>query len=396
MVTADSPVGSPISDGPLVYFAAVGEGGLSKYAVLQAAAMSRLGADVVFLGYRHMSEALRRQGTDVEFIELDSPFSGKTKVGRALSWIRNLRVEADQAVNLVAQRKAKRVLLTSYAEYFAPFWAGKFRRLQNQGVRIGSIVHDPVRDHQIGPPAWHRYCVSLAYSFVDVAFLHDDTPLDTGSPSRQVSTEIISLGPFEVPDSGTDQTRAKTRLRLGIDDHAKVLLSFGHVRDGKNLDLLIESLVHFPELHLLVVGREQSSTQRPIAYYRQLADQHSVAERCHWVNEFVPDAEIHQYFYASDYLSLLYSSDFHSASGVLSLASQFELPVIASSGGGPLRQEIETYQLGQWVPPDRGDEVISGLKQLEMTSDEPMSVRWERYRRAHSWETNARKVLECL
>ena len=150
-------------------------------------------------------------------------------------------------------------------------------------------------------------------------------------------------------------------------------------------------------LHLLVVGREQSSRQRPVSWYQQLAVDCGVDDRCHWVNEFVPENDVHRYFHASDFLLLLYSADFRSASGVLALASQFELPVLASSGGGPLRKCVKEYQLGIWVPPDDADAVETGLKQLTGSNHDVRALgAWDKFRKDHGWQQNAETVIRCL
>ncbi|MGA0094785.1 MAG: glycosyltransferase, partial [Chthoniobacterales bacterium] len=123
---------------------------------------------------------------------------------------------------------------------------------------------------------------------------------------------------------------------MAIPDDAQVLLSFGHIRDGKNLDQIIAALPLLPDAHLLVAGREQSGGQKPAAFYRELAATLGVADRCHWCTDYIPNTEVWKYFRASDVLMLTYSKDFRSASGVLNVNAQFGLPVMASAGGGPL------------------------------------------------------------
>ncbi len=380
-----------------IYFAPVGEGGLAKYSVHQAAALSDAGVEVVFLGREHMRSALESVAPQIEFFALRESEPGRGRIAKAMSWIRRLRSETRQLVDLTNQRVASRVLFASYAEYFSPFWVRPLVGLRDRGVRFGTIVHDPVRDFRIGPRLWHEYCVAKAYSFVDVAFVHDDTPVDLGRPKQALRTEAIEIGTFDVPDDANPSTRREVRESLGIPTDAKVLLSFGHVRDGKNIDLLIKSMPQVSELHLLVVGREQSSSQRSIRDYQDLAKYSDVADRCHWVNEFVAERDVHRYFQASDFMALLYSGDFQSASAVLTVASQFRLPVIASSGGGPLCKCVEEFGLGVWVPPDDLGAVKLGLKQLvgegeKLTKDS----RWSDFREAHSWQRNAERVIECM
>jgi len=147
-------------------------------------------------------------------------------------------------------------------------------------------------------------------------------------------------------------------------------------------------------LHLLVVGREQSSSQKPVRHYQDLSVRSGVADRCHWLNRFVKNQEVSQYFLAADFILLLYSSAFKSASGVLNNAAQFNCRVLGSSGGGPLKGLVEKYNLGHWAMPDCFESTCTGLKQLlQETSVVP---NWGGYRRDHSWKTNATLIIDGL
>lgn len=385
----------------LLYFAPVDPGGLARYAVEQAAALARTGADVRFLGREHMRGQLQQAASDIPFEVLGTAFetTARTRLGRKLQKaghiIRETRRQAEWINKYVQREQVDCLLISYYFEYFSPFWAGRFRRIQNRGVRIGTIVHDPVRDFQVGPRFWHRWSISQAYSFVDAAFQHDSGALDTGSPSRDISVHEIPHGLYEVESPATDESvRATTRSTLALPEDAYVLLSFGHIRDGKNLHLMLESLSADKNLYLLVVGREQSTTQKPVAWYQQQAQQLGVADRCRWINEFVPDSDVHKYFSAADAAVLLYSADFRSASGVLNNVAQFELPVLCSSGGGPLQGLIDRYNLGVWVKPDCLQAAKAGLQQLRQVN--PAQQGWASYREDHSWDRNARLIRLAL
>lgn len=389
-----SPTPSSISnDRSLIYFAPVGAGGLAKYAVFQITALAQLGLNVVVLGASHLEQDLKSRAPSVEFIPLNEPKPASSKIARGITWIRKLRSDSRHLRALVKDRQSNHVLITCFAEYFSPFWIGQLKALRRQGVRLGTIVHDPVRDFQVGPNWWHQLCISSAYSVIDVAYVHGDVVLDTGSPKQTVQVCRIPHGPYQVPITSRKDPRAAIRADLKIPQDAKLLLSFGHIRDGKNLDLLIAALKQVPELHLLVVGREQSSIQRPIHSYQDQAQSLNVHDRCHWVNEFVPDDAVSGYFLSADYVALVYSSDFRSASGVLNLASQFELPILASAGDGPLKDNILGYELGVFVQPDCSEALISGLNQLLI--DRP-AAKWHDYKKDHSWQANASTISQTL
>ncbi|QDT55840.1 D-inositol-3-phosphate glycosyltransferase [Caulifigura coniformis] len=381
-----------MSQKTLVYFAPVGEGGLSIYAAQQVAAIAACGVRVHVIGSKSVVRRLPSSPL-IEVQELPESEPGKSRVSRGLAFVRQAVSQVKELVASVRRVNAPAVLISAYSEYFSPMWAGSLRRLHRQGTRFGVIVHDPQRDFVVGPRLWHEFSVSQAYSFIDVAFVHGEGPIDTGRPSRQLHRVTIRHGLLDTSDQLGKADRGKHRAEFGLPSEAPVLLSFGHIRDGKNLDLIIRALAQFPEAHLLVVGREQSGAQRPIAEYHALAEEVGVAGRCHWVHDFVPDEDVFSYFDASDIAMITYSREFCSASGVLSAAVRFERRVVASAGGGPLQPDVEEYHLGTFCEPDCEKALAVAIRsELE----NPSQPQWERYRRDHSWEANAQTCLAEL
>jgi glycosyltransferase involved in cell wall biosynthesis len=185
--------------------------------------------------------------------------------------------------------------------------------------------------------------------------------------------------------------KATLRREFGIPEDADVMLSFGHIRDGKNLDQIIAALPLLPKAHLLVAGREQSGGQKPVSVYRDLASALGVADRCHWCSDYIPNNEVWKYFRASDVLMLTYSKDFRSASGVLNVNAQFGLPVVASAGGGPLLEAVKRYGLGSILQnPD------ATLIAQAVTEALRAKGGWQRFAEENSWRTNAERVVEAL
>jgi len=148
----------------------------------------------------------------------------------------------------------------------------------------------------------------------------------------RLRTTVIPHGPYRFPEPRESKESARRRLQLP--EQAFVGLSFGHIRDGKNLDLTIKAMTELPAFHLVVAGKEQSSSQKPITYYQDLARSLNVDARCHWIHGHIPAEDVGNLFTASDLVLLTYSQNFRSASGVLNAAVAYRKPCIASSGGG--------------------------------------------------------------
>lgn len=373
----------------LLYFSPSAFGGLADYAHEQANALSQLGVSVEML-----VAAQRPPRANAKYKVrsiLAVPDAQRRRVGRKISWVKCLLKNFRALSAEVEKEKYKAVLLESYSEYLAPLWAGQLRKLSRAGVKFGAIVHDPVRDFMVGPRWWHRRSVAAAYSFLGEAFVHEEIKLDTVHPMPSLWTTVIPHGPFHFPRP--TESREQMRRKLSIPDDAFVLLSFGHIRDGKNLDLAIRALSDFPSAWLVVAGKEQSSAQKPVEYYQDLARTIGVHDRCRWIHGHVPQGDVGNLFVASDLILLTYSKNFRSASGVLNTAVRYRKPCIASSGGGNLQSVVERYNLGRFVFPDSLDALKAGIK---MAMSQPPDSRWDAYEAENSWERNAQLVKQRM
>jgi glycosyltransferase involved in cell wall biosynthesis len=372
----------------LLYHCAESQGGLAEYSRHQAAALARLPE----------AEILWHAPAAVDIPEGVSPLGalcvakrqpGRNTLRRALDFAFDTLSPYRALSQEIAMARPDAVLLSSWSEYFAPLWAPKLRRWRRQGIQFGAVIHDPVRDCVRGPNWWHRYSIRQAYSFLDVAFTHDTTPLDTCGGSAYLKTVQLPHGPYPAPLGEASKT--ELRRQLGIPETAHVLLSFGHIRDGKNLDQIIASLSLLPSAHLLVAGREQSSGQKPAVHYKELASRLGVADRCHWHTNYIPNHEVWKYFRASDLLLLTYSQGFRSASGVLNVNAQFGLPVLASAGAGPLLDAVKQYQLGSILHNPDATSIAQAVPQALRVTGE-----WQRFVEENSWDINVKIVVEAL
>ncbi|NET40263.1 MAG: glycosyltransferase [Cyanothece sp. SIO1E1] len=256
---------------------------------------------------------------------------------------------------------------------------------------FGSVLHDPIRDTELGPTWWHRYSVRKAYDFIDLIFLHQALRSTDVDVPNNLPKYVIPHGPYPVDSAPLDKTSA--RKKLNLPGNKLILLSFGHIRDNKNLDLAIQCLKEHPELHLVVAGQSLGEAQRQPDEYRELATNSGVSDQISWFTHYIPDEEISHYFSASDGVLLTYSAGFRSASGVLNLAAAFDKPCIASSGPSPLEEQVKKYKLGVWVSPDSLGSLTEGMsvfKQLDLKPD------WQGYLEDNSWERNASITKEAF
>lgn len=376
----------------LIYYSASSYGGLADYAHEQANALVDLGVDVTFLCSPKYSIGRGEKYQIVPCLyesALSKPLPNKAL--KAIHFIRVILANVSKLASFIEENNFRYVLFSSYAEYLAPLWSGRLRQLTKKGVVFGAVVHDPVRDFVLGPRWWHRWSIACGYSFLREAFVHESIALDTVRPMPQLRTTVIPHGTYHFDDA--TQSREAMRASLDLPLDAKVMLAFGHIRDNKNLDLVIQAMVDFPNVYLIVAGKELSSSQRPVAVYKDLAVKLGVAEQCRWQIRFIPQVEVANLFASADIIVLTYSENFRSASGVLNTATNYRKPCLASAGEGSLRSVVNRYELGIWVEPDNVDSIVTGIKRW---LENPPNPRWNRYFEENSWVLNAKYVINCL
>ena len=83
--------------------------------------------------------------------------------------------------------------------------------------------------------------------------------------------------------------------------------SSGHVRDNKNIEVLIKSLPLLDQVNLVVAGRESSGSQRSGAFYREVARRMGAKSRVHFRLGFVAAEENPVLAAAADAVCLVYS-----------------------------------------------------------------------------------------
>ena len=368
----------------ILYFNNSAFGGLAQYAHFQANALVDAGCEVDFLCPPNFPDYEDRKYNAIKVLSSKAKRTGASKWARLSGFFKEITSDIKSLVSFLEGNPCNHVLFGSYLEYFSPFWVGSLNRIKRKGVVFGSVLHDPIRDTALGPSWWHRYSVKKAYDFVDLIFIHQILKDPTANVPTALPQFVIPHGPYPVDSHPISKEEACQRLKLP--DDRIILLSFGHIRDNKNLDLAIKSLANHPEIHLVVAGQSLNETQKQPEDYQQLAKQYKVEEQITWVTDYIPDEEVNDFFSAADGILLTYSKGFRSASGVLNLAAAFGKPCIASSGPSPLEDLVKEYSLGVWVDPDDSDALAKGMgefKKQELTPD------WEGYRRNNSWERNA-------
>lgn len=382
------------------------QGGIVKYAWHQAEELARLGCSVDVLCEKQAEPPVSRLARALLRLIPDQPANKRRgKLARRSFLIRQHLGNQVILFYSILVLRPDVVLLAGYSEFLSPVWVWlQLAASKLTGVMFTAVLHDPVRNLSIGPAGWHRLSVKLAYWPLAALFVHQKPPPEAGVPARlpvyQVPHGLFPLGKASV-------SREAFRSRWGIPEEAVVFLSFGFIRDAKNIDLLIRALPDNPAAYLMVAGRVQSqSANRPVEYYEALARKLGVERRVKFTGEFVPEEEIPVYFHAADVAALSYSGSFRSQSGVLNIAANVDKPILASSGPGPLKSCVDKFQLGEFVAPDDAQALSDGMAKLcglvqaqrtgsELPREYPRPD-WHGYRNRASWRDNARIFMKAI
>jgi glycosyltransferase involved in cell wall biosynthesis len=370
----------------ILIFSPSSNGGIAEHTFYQARALEKAGAKVLCLV---TTSFLGGRKTDFETIPC-LPDSVKGRSGLAkkfrIAWliIWSRYVLAWQIIKF----RPDLILLDSYVEYLSPLWIDPhilFSRIL--GFCYAANLHDPVRSYAIGPRWWHALSIWLAYQPINLVLVHHELR-DLSLVPKRVKVVVAPHGLYDVNLSDYESQQVKEGW--GIQPWQKVFLSFGYVRDGKNLDLAIKALAEVPEAVLVVAGSVASTKDRPFSFYKGLADELDVTDRCRFCEGFVSDQEMGRYFAGTDFMLLTYSASFHSQSGVLNVAAKARKQILASASPSPMMNAVSKYLLGITVEPDSKDAIVSGMRRLLHGTSTP---RWDEYESAASWDENAKVLL---
>jgi len=327
---------------------------------------------------------------EVKRILLDLPVFKRPILIRKLIFIFKLLYNQYALAWQIFRQRPTLVLLESYSEYFSPFWIWPHLLLSKLfRIKYAANLHDPVRNFRLGPVWWHQLSIKLAYWPLRYGLIHQMPPEPSPIP-KQVKIAEVPVGIYEVEMTG-DMSES-LRKTWGVPSQSKLFLSFGFIRDSKNIDLFMRAMVNFPEVFLAVIGTPASSKNKPLSFYQSLAEELGITERTYLSGEFVPDQAVASHFLAADFILLSYASSFVSQSGVLNIAASVRKPVLAAAGNGPLQECVTKFNLGVFVKPDSIPALEEGIKYL-LTKQFP-SPKWTEYAAYASWDTNVRKLLD--
>jgi len=351
-------------------------GGMSTFNERLARAYSDRGEDVEIFSFSLQYPSIlfpgKSQFTDEpapEGIRIQSTINSINPI----SWYRTGRK--------IRKLKPDLVIIRYWIPFMGPALGTIARRIRKyKGTKIIAITDNVIpHESRAGDKAFTRYFLKPVQGFITMSkSVMDDLALfDTTKPRS------LCLHPL-YDNYGAAISREEALKLLGLPEDQKYLLFFGLVRKYKGLDLLLSALAskklaHLP-LKLIVAGEFYDDFEN----YRKLVDDLGVYDKVIMDNEFIPNAEVVNYFCAGDLVVQPYKDA--TQSGVTQVAYHFDKPMVVSNVGA-LPEMVPDGKAGYVVMPEPEAIAEAIKKYFDEDKEQAFTENVKVEKMKYSWDT---------
>ena len=190
-------------------------------------------------------------------------------------------------------------------------------------------------------------------------------------------------------------TQEEARKNLGLETKNDILLIFGSINPNKSLDTFFEAIAPLPKTFRVLIAGEP--------YQRGYEDHiKRIISKAGWEDavvlhlRFIPTTHLSLYHRAASAVILSYPKDFLGASGSLSHAVEYNVPVIASNTG-QIGLYVNRYGLGLTYEPDNVESLREAVRRfLSMERSERAKIvdNIREFALNNSWRVIGEKHLE--
>lgn len=243
------------------------------------------------------------------------------------------------------------LIIPYWMSFLAPAF-GTTLRLISKKIKVISLVHNAIpHEKHFFDTYFAKYFFCRCSAFIVM--------------SEVVKNDLLSLIPraktillsHPIYDQYKERySKNDACLKLGIKSEKKNILFFGLIRDYKGLDLLIEAMDFLNEDYQLIIAGE---CYGEFNKYQDLIDKSRLKDNIIVFEQYIPDEMVTDLFSASDLLVLPYRSA--TQSGVVAMAYQLEMPMVATSVGA-LGSTIQDAKTGFVVSDIDSKSISEGIK----------------------------------
>jgi glycosyltransferase involved in cell wall biosynthesis len=204
---------------------------------------------------------------------------------------------------------------------------------------------------------------------------------------------VLSL-PLGVNEIDMIIPKEEAREYFGLPQAKPVLLSFGFVHAGKDVETIFSAMKNIPDTFLLHGGDEGIVAES--SKMMNLAKRYDMQGRAVIKNSYIPEDEKPYYFFAADAIILSYTKQFLSTTSLLWQACRFGTPVIASDNG-QLKDLVEEFGTGLVFRAEDADslrEAILRFIKLKPAGIKTIQDNCHKFTREFSLKNWAQKCIE--
>jgi glycosyltransferase involved in cell wall biosynthesis len=257
--------------------------------------------------------------------------------------------------NLLKEQRPDIIVVRFWIPFMGPALGTILRRVKkNRHTKVICIADNVIpHEHRPGDKTFTRYFLKACDGFITMS----DKVLNDLRLFEQTKPAVLVQHPL-YDTFGERMDKQAAREKLGLGGEGKLALFFGFIRHYKGLDLLLQAMndsrIKEAGIKLLVAGEFYEDEK----LYRQLIDQHQLADTVILRSNFIPDSEVRYYFCAADVVVQPYRNA--TQSGVTPLAYHFEKPMIVTNVGGlpSLVPHEKSGLVCEPVPPSIADALL--------------------------------------
>lgn len=298
------------------------------------------------------------------------------------------------SINPFSYRKAAKeindynpdVLIIAYWMFFFAPALGRVCRHLNKKIKVVALVHNAIsHENSTFDKPLSKYFFKKCDAFITM--------------SEPVKADILSLLPnakvhvsphpiYDHYGKKIDKNEAKDQLNIPVVKNT--ILFFGLIREYKGLDLLIEATKYLSaDYQLIIAGECYGSFDK----YAQLIKESPISHNIVTFEQYIPGNMVNQLFSASDLLVLPYKSA--TQSGVVTVAYQFDLPMVATNVGalGDTIRDAKTGIVAEDVTPEA---IAKAIKTYFKQDSEEFLLNIEKEKKRLSWTSFSNSLGEFL
>lgn len=260
-----------------------------------------------------------------------------------------------------------------------------------RGKKIIITTHNVI-PHETNKLNWLLNGIVLVFG--DKFIVHSENNINQLHSVYKIPLRKIIKLPHGILNSYNDQviSQSEAREKLHLPINCKVILFFGHIREYKGLDILLQSFSYvindIPDAVLLIAG----SPWEPWSKYEEIIKKNKLSKNVRLYLEFIP-SNITKYFYYSSDLVILPYKTFESQSGVGSVVLSFGKPLVVTNVGGlPDLVRDKRFVVEPKNPVALADKILLVLN--DETLVKQLSNDSRELAEEYSWNTIAKKTVK--